>query len=74
VLERFHATLVKGQYVLAFTGPADEIFRVPTAEGLILLSVGEDESPALAVDVTGCVSLGPIAAELFPGDAVVMPG
>ena len=66
-LVRLLAGLIHEQQVLTLARELDEIFSVLSFEGLSLICMGENESPAQAVDVSRGVGLREVACEVFRG-------
>ena len=62
------------QGVLAFADEANEVFGVLALVGLAALVMGEDEGPALAIDISRGMRLGEVATEAFGIDGVIVPG
>ena len=66
-LVRLLAGLIHEQPVLTLARELDEILSVLSFEGLALICMGENESPARAVDVGRGVGLREVACEVFRG-------
>ena len=62
------------QGVLAFADEANEVFGVLALVGLAALVMGEDERPALAIDISRGMRLGEVATEALGIDGVMVRG